>query len=113
MVCCPGGAGTRHIVDRAVLRALGPGGLVVNLGRGSSIDEAALMEALQAGEIGGAGLDVFEAEPAVPEALLACRNVVLAPHRGGTRETWRETAAIIIANLRAFFRGEALPNPIP
>jgi lactate dehydrogenase-like 2-hydroxyacid dehydrogenase len=113
VVACPGGAATRHLVDAAVLRALGPRGIVVNIARGTVIDEAALVAALQDGTIAAAGLDVFEHEPAVPAALMALPNVVLMPHRGGgTVETWEECADMVIANLKAHFAGAALPNPV-
>jgi lactate dehydrogenase-like 2-hydroxyacid dehydrogenase len=113
VVACPGGAATRNLVDAAVLRALGPAGIVVNIARGSVIDEAALIAALEAGTIAGAGLDVFVAEPEVPARLRACRNAVMMPHRGGgTIETWAETADDTIANIRAFLRGERPPGLI-
>ena len=113
VVACPGGAATRHLVDAAVLRALGAGGIVVNIARGTVIDEAALVAALQDGTIAAAGLDVFEHEPQVPAALMALPNVVLMPHRGGgTIETWEECADMVIANLMAHFAGAALPNPV-
>ena len=113
VVACPGGAATRHLVDAAVLRALGAGGIVVNIARGKVIDEAALVAALQDGTIAAAGLDVFEHEPQVPAALMALPNVVLMPHRGGgTIETWEECADMVIANLMAHFAGAALPNPV-
>ena len=106
VVACPGGAATRHMVDAEVLRALGPAGIVVNIARGSIIDEAALIAALAAGGIAGAGLDVFEAEPEVPEGLFGLSNVVLMPHRGGgTIETWEETADVVIRAIRAFLAG--------
>lgn len=114
VVACPGGEATRHIVNAAVLRALGPTGIVVNIARGTVIDEAALVAALQSRTIAAAGLDVFEHEPQVPAALMACDNAVLMPHRGGgTIETWEECADMVIANLRAHFAGAPLPNPIP
>jgi len=114
VVACPGGEATRGLVDGAVLRALGPRGIVVNIARGSVIDEPALVAALRDGTIAAAGLDVFDHEPAVPPALCGLENVVLMPHRGGgTVETWEECADMVIANLRAHFAGQALPNPIP
>lgn len=88
VVCCPGGAATRHMVDAIVLRGLGAEGLLINVARGSVVDEAALIRALEAGTIGGAGLDVFEAEPNVAEALRVLPNVFLLPHIGSaTHET--------------------------
>jgi len=114
VVACPGGEATRGLVSAAVLCALGPRGIVVNIARGSIIDEPALVEALQNGTIAAAGLDVFDHEPTVPADLLALDNVVLMPHRGGgTIETWEECADMVIANLAAHFAGAPLPNPIP
>jgi hydroxypyruvate reductase len=82
--------------------------------RGSVVDEAALVEALQQGVIAGAGLDVFENEPNVPPALWAMDNVVLAPHIGSaTRQTRGAMADLAVANLRAHFAGEALLTPVP
>jgi lactate dehydrogenase-like 2-hydroxyacid dehydrogenase len=114
VVACPGGEGTRHLVDAAVLRALGPEGIVVNIARGSIIDEAALIDALEGGGIAGAGLDVFEHEPAVPARLRGCANAVLMPHRGGgTIETWAETAEATIANVMAVLAGRVAPGALP
>jgi lactate dehydrogenase-like 2-hydroxyacid dehydrogenase len=114
MVACPGGEATRHLVNAEVLAALGPRGIVVNIARGTVIDEAALVAALQSRTIAAAGLDVFEHEPQVPAALMALDNAVLMPHRGGgTIETWEECADMVIANLQAHFAGAPLPNPIP
>ncbi|MCX7384407.1 MAG: 2-hydroxyacid dehydrogenase [Alphaproteobacteria bacterium] len=97
VIACPGGEATRHLVNAEVLAALGPTGIVVNIARGSIIDEAALIDALETGGIAGAGLDVFAAEPQVPPRLRAARNAVLMPHRGGgTIETWAETADVVI-----------------
>ena len=105
---------TRHAVDAAILAALGPDGHVINIARGSVIDEAALIEALARGTIGGAGLDVYEHEPRVPAALLALPNVVVLPHIGGASED-AQTAmqAMVIANLDAYFAGEPVPTPVP
>jgi hydroxypyruvate reductase len=82
VVITPGGAGTRKLIDASVLAALGPQGCVVNVARGSVVDEAALVHALLAGTLGGAALDVFENEPEVPQALREMDNVVLTPHIG-------------------------------
>ncbi|QIE55528.1 2-hydroxyacid dehydrogenase [Pikeienuella piscinae] len=113
VVACPGGDATHHLVDRAALEALGPDGIVVNISRGAVIDEQALIEALETGAIAGAGLDVFEHEPEVPERLKALENVVLTPHRGGgTVETWEAACDLVKANLRAFFDGKPLLTPI-
>ena len=113
MVACPGGEGTRNLVDAAVLRALGPRGILVNIARGSIVDEDALVAALETRTIAAAGLDVFAHEPEVPARLIALDTVVLAPHRaGGTIETWQECADMVVANLRAFYAGEPLPTPV-
>ncbi len=111
VVACPGGEATRNLVDAAVLRALGPTGILVNIARGSIVDEDALIAALEQGTIAAAGLDVFVDEPEVPARLRACRNAVLMPHRGGgTIETWEETADDTIANIAAFLAGERPPG---
>ncbi|WP_066341224.1 2-hydroxyacid dehydrogenase [Azohydromonas lata] len=104
VLALPGGAATRHIVDAAVLDALGPQGFLVNIARGSVVDERALVEALASGRIAGAGLDVYEHEPQVPARLLQLDNVVLLPHVGSnTRETRAAMADLVVRNLRAFF----------
>jgi lactate dehydrogenase-like 2-hydroxyacid dehydrogenase len=114
VVITPGGAATRKLINAEVLQALGPKGFLVNVARGSVVDEAALIEALQQGTIAGAALDVFENEPNVPEALRALDNVVLAPHIGSaTRATRGAMAALAFENLRAFFAGEKPPTPVP
>ncbi|MNY08905.1 Glyoxylate/hydroxypyruvate reductase B [compost metagenome] len=106
-------AETRHIVNADVLKALGPQGVLVNVARGSLVDEKALVEALSNGAIGGAALDVFEDEPRVPEALFAFDNVTLAPHVGsGTHQTRRAMADLVLANLDAHFAGKELPTPV-
>ena len=112
VAACPGGEETRGLVSRAVLEALGPGGVVVNISRGSVIDEPAMVELLQAGKLGGAGLDVFEHEPEVPQALVAMDNVVLQPHVGSaTHPTRRAMGQLVIDNLAAYFAGEPLKTP--
>jgi len=104
----------RHAVDASVLRALGREGHVVNVARGSVIDEAALIGALVDGSLAGAGLDVFEHEPDVPPALLALPNVVLTPHLGGaTREAQAAMQAFVLRNLAAHFAGQPLPGAVP
>lgn len=104
VVITAGGPATRHLVDAAVLDALGPDGFLVNVSRGSVVDEAALVQALQQGRIAGAGLDVYEDEPRVPEALFALDNVVLAPHiASATRETRQAMADRVAENLLSFF----------
>jgi lactate dehydrogenase-like 2-hydroxyacid dehydrogenase len=110
---CPGGPATRHIVNEAVMRALGPKGILVNVARGSVVDEPALVKCLREGALGGAGLDVFEAEPKVPETLFAMDNVVLAPHVGSaTHETRNEMGRLTVDNLIAHFAGKPVLTPV-
>jgi lactate dehydrogenase-like 2-hydroxyacid dehydrogenase len=114
IVAAPGGPDTRGIVDAAVLAALGPEGIVVNIARGSLIDEAALTAALKAGTILGAGLDVFENEPHVPEDLAALDNTVLLPHVGsGSHYTRAAMGRLLTDNLFAWFDGQAPLTPVP
>jgi len=114
VVITPGGAATRKLIDAEVLRALGPNGYLVNVARGSVVDEAALIEALQKGSIAGAALDVFENEPNVPEALRQLDNVVLVPHIGSaTTQTRHAMAARAFDNLQAHFAGQPLPSAVP
>lgn len=102
IVAAAGGAGSRHLVDAAVLDALGPQGVIVNIARGSVIDEAALVTRLADGRLCGAALDVFEHEPQVPEALLALDNVVLQPHLGSaTLQTRRAMADCVVRAILA------------
>ena len=110
----PGGAATRKLIDAEVLRALGPKGILVNVARGSVVDEAALIDALESGTIAGAALDVFEDEPRVPERLRALPHVVLAPHIGSATTSTRQAMAdLAFANLREHFAGRASPTPVP
>ena len=114
VVITPGGAGTRKLIDAEVLRALGPQGCVINVARGSVIDETALIDALRAGTIAGAALDVFEDEPNVPQALREMDNVVLTPHIGSaTAQTRRAMADLAFANLNAQLTGQPLFTPVP
>lgn len=114
VVITPGGAGTRHLINKEVLEALGPEGYLINVARGSVVDEAALIDALQRGVIAGAGLDVFEKEPQVPDALKALDNVVLTPHMAsGTWQTRKAMADLAVANLSAHFAGKPLLSPVP
>jgi lactate dehydrogenase-like 2-hydroxyacid dehydrogenase len=109
VVACPGGAETFHLVNAEVLAALGPEGMLVNIGRGSVVDEAALVEALAERRLGRAALDVFENEPRVPPALLTMENVVLTPHIGSaTIETRAAMAQLMIDNLLAHYSGQPL-----
>ena len=96
-----------------MLDALGPRGTLVNIARGSVVDEPALIAALQDGRIASAGLDVFADEPRVPEALWALPNVVLTPHvASATGETRQAMADLMLANLDAHFAGQTLPTPV-
>lgn len=104
---------TRHIINRQVLDALGPRGVLINIGRGAHVDEPELVSALLEGRLGGAGLDVFEKEPNVPEELFGLDNVVLLPHVGSdTEETCKDMADLVIGNLEAHFRNEQLLSPV-
>lgn len=114
VVITPGGEGTRKLIDRKVLQALGPNGVLVNVARGSVVDQDALIEALENRTIAGAALDVFEVEPQVPERLRRLPNVLLSPHIGsGTRATRQAMADLVVANLHAHFAGQPLPTPVP
>ena len=110
VLACPGGAATHHLINAQVLAALGAQGILVNVARGSVVDQSALVTALLNGTLGGAGLDVFEGEPKVPQALFALPNVVLLPHVGsGTVETRLQMEELVFANLQAFIdKGELL-----
>ncbi len=113
MVICPGGAATHRIVNAEVLKALGPEGTLINVARGSVVDEQALVKALTDGTLGAAGLDVFEAEPKVPEALFAMDNVVLQPHVGSaTHDTRKAMGDLTVDNLRAHFSGKPVLTPV-
>ncbi len=114
VVITPGGEGTRKMINADVLEALGPKGILINVARGTVVDEPALIRALQQGVIAGAGLDVFENEPTVPEALRALDNVVLTPHMASaTHETRQAMADLALANLQAHFAGQPLLSPVP
>jgi lactate dehydrogenase-like 2-hydroxyacid dehydrogenase len=114
IVVAPGTAATHHMIDADVLAALGPDGILVNIGRGSVVDEAALVEALRAGTILGAGLDVFEDEPRVHPGLLDLPRVVLLPHVGSASEHTRKAMGDLQAdNLIAWFDGRAPLTPVP
>ena len=113
VVIAPGGKRTQGIVSRDVLEALGPKGHIINVARGTLIDETAMLELLQNGGLGGAALDVFENEPAVPEAFFALDNVVLSPHQGSaTTQTRNAMGALVVANLDAHFAGEPLLSAV-
>jgi lactate dehydrogenase-like 2-hydroxyacid dehydrogenase len=110
VVACPANDATFHLIDATVLAALGSEGYVVNVARGSVVDEAALVAALAAGRIAGAALDVFENEPHVPEGLRTHPNTVLTPHvASATVETRTRMADLVLANLDAFLAGDPIP----
>lgn len=110
---CPGGGANRHLINADRLQAMKPTAFLINTARGDVVDEAALASALKAGAIGGAGLDVFEQEPAVHPDLLGLENAVLLPHLGSaTRETRVAMGELVIKNLKAFLNGETPPNQV-
>ena len=115
LICvAPGDASTRHLINAEVMAALGPEGYLINVGRGSTVDETALVDALQTGALGGAGLDVFEAEPHIPDALRSMPNVILTPHIGSaTEETRAAMGDLSIDNLIAHKSGAPLISPVP
>lgn len=113
VLTCPGGAATRQLVGREVLEALGPAGILINVARGSVVDQQALLAALQCGALGGAGLDVYEHEPQVPAALRELDNVVLLPHIGSASEETRlQMEQQLLANLQAFVERGQLLTPV-
>jgi hydroxypyruvate reductase len=113
MIAVRAGADTHHIVDAAMLKKLGPNGYVINISRGSVIDQAALVSALTDKTVAGAGLDVFEKEPHAPDTLTALPNVVLTPHIGGhTLDSHTAMQDCVIANLTAFYAGKPLPYAV-
>lgn len=113
VVACALTEETRHIVNREVMDALGPEGILINIGRGAHVDEPELVSALLEGRLGGAGLDVFEHEPNVPEKLFLLENVVLVPHIGSaTVETRSDMADLVVQNLEAHFLNKPLLTPV-
>ena len=113
MVACKGGPETRHLVSAAVIDALGPDGTLINVARGSVVDEQALLEALAEGRLGHAALDVFEREPDPAPDLLKLPNVIVQPHHGSaTVETRTAIGALMIENLSAHFAGRPLLTPV-
>jgi lactate dehydrogenase-like 2-hydroxyacid dehydrogenase len=113
MIAVRAGADTHHAVNADILRKLGKDGYVVNISRGSAIDQKALVDALAGETIAGAGLDVFEKEPHAPDALTGFPNVVLTPHIGGhTLESHVGMQDCVIANLEAYFAGKPLPYAV-
>ena len=114
IVAAAGGSGTRKLVSREVIDALGADGYLVNIARGSVVDEEALVEALSEGRLAGAGLDVFADEPKVPEALLTMDNVVVLPHVGsGTLQTRAAMESLTLRNLDTFLESGELVTPVP
>ena len=110
---CPGGAATRHLLNRQAFECMKPSAILINTARGSVVDERALADALSRGLIAGAGLDVYEAEPAVLPALLERENVVLLPHLGSATLQTRTAMGMQAAdNVEAFFRGDVPPNRV-
>jgi lactate dehydrogenase-like 2-hydroxyacid dehydrogenase len=113
IVAAPGGPDTRKLIDRAVMDALGPQGCLVNIARGTLVDQAALIDALEQKTLGGAALDVFEEEPFADARLAALENVLLAPHIGSaTVETRQAMMDLVLANLRSHFAGQPLLTPV-
>ncbi len=114
IVITPGGPGTKHLVNREVMDALGPEGILINVARGSVVDEAALVAALSEGTLGAAGLDVFEEEPRIPDALKTMENVVLLPHVGSaTVETRQAMGDLVCDNLDQWLKDGRVVTPVP
>ena len=114
VVITPGGAATKNLINAEVLKALGPQGFLINVARGSVVDQAALIEALQKKAIAGAGLDVYVDEPNVPAELRKLDNVVLTPHMAsGTVETRKAMSALALLNLELHMTGQAVKTPVP
>ena len=111
VVAVPGGGETHHLVNGPVLEAMQPHAHLINIARGDVVEEAALISALQVGQIAGAGLDVYEFEPKVPQALLDMENVTVLPHLGtAALDVRTDMGLMAVNNLRAFFTGEDVPN---
>jgi lactate dehydrogenase-like 2-hydroxyacid dehydrogenase len=114
IVITPGGASTRHLINAEVLKALGPNGVLINVARGSVVDEQALIEALKSGTILSAGLDVYEDEPQVPQELIDLEHVVLLPHIASASVHTRNAMGKLTAdNLIAWFEGKGPLTPVP
>lgn len=113
IAACPGGPATKHVVSRAALTALGPQGVFVNIARGSVVDQEALVELLVSGKLGSAGLDVFNDEPNVPQALIDLPHIVLQPHQGSASVATRTAMGqLVIDNLAAYFAGTPYLSPV-
>lgn len=114
IVVTPGGGGTQNLIDATVMNALGSRGVIINVSRGSVVDEAALMEALKKGTIFAAGLDVFQGEPKVNPALLELENLTVLPHVGSASQHTRNgMGQLVVDNLVAFTKGAPPPTPVP
>jgi lactate dehydrogenase-like 2-hydroxyacid dehydrogenase len=114
IVIVPGGASTTKMINADVLKALGPRGVVINVARGSVVDEPALIAALKSGTILAAGLDVFANEPTVPDELRTMQNVVLLPHIGSASVVTRNAMdQLVVNNLKAWFAGKPPLTPVP
>lgn len=110
---CPGGPQTRHLINAERLQLMKPGAFLINTARGEVVDEAALVDALRTGHLGGAGLDVFEQEPQVNPGLLALENAVLLPHLGSATAETREAMGFrVMRNIDAFFAGDTPPDRV-
>lgn len=113
VLAVPGGAETRHLINAQVLEAMKLSGILINIARGEVVDESALIGALQAGQLAGAGLDVYEFEPAVPQALRDMENVTILPHLGtATEEVRTDMGQLALDNVAAYVAGRPLPNPV-
>jgi lactate dehydrogenase-like 2-hydroxyacid dehydrogenase len=113
-ICAKADVSNRGVIDRAIISALGPTGLLVNVSRGQLVAEDQLIAALRAGALGGAALDVFETEPTTSSRWADVPNVVITPHIGGAaKESTERMTAMLMENLDCFFAGRALPNPVP
>jgi hydroxypyruvate reductase len=114
MIAVRADGNNRRVVDRRILQALGQEGIVINIARGSIIDEPVLIGMLESGKLGGAGLDVYEREPEVPDSLKALTNVVLTPHiGGGTLDAHEAMQHLIVANIMAYMAGKPVKTPVP
>jgi lactate dehydrogenase-like 2-hydroxyacid dehydrogenase len=113
MIACKGGPETQHLVSAAVIAALGSAGTLINVARGSVVDEQALIAALKSGGILAAGLDVFEKEPNVPDELRSMQNVVLLPHIGSASVVTRNAMdQLVVDNLKVWFAGKPPLTPV-
>lgn len=114
IICCGLTDETRHMINKEVMLALGKDGVIVNIGRGAIIDEKEMVQLLVKGELGGAGLDVFENEPDVPKELIGLDNVVMTPHSAAlTPESFLVLCELVVGNLEAFFSSRPLLSQVP